>query len=275
MYLSDNDLTTITPRDFREIVRRGKWTGGTSKACRGYLQTNITVLPEEYAEEFRLFCTRNPRPCPLIDITNPGNPHPPITPEADLRTDLPRYKVFRDGELVDEPTHIRHYWQGDLVSFLLGCSFSFDWLFASAGIRFHFLGGFITDIKCEPAGDFKGPMVVTCRQFQNNKEIAKAIEITSQYPFLHGSPIHVGEPNVIGIKDINKPDFCLPIDFGTPNSSGPVFWGCGITTEMISKEARLPLMITQGDTELLVTDKQVISFNDECLNIQTGDGSLL
>lgn len=267
MYLGEDDLLTMAPKNFRNIVRGDEWTGGTRKACRGYIQTNVTILPKEYADEFRLFCTRNPRPCPIIDVTEPGNPHPSISPEADLRTDLTRYKVFKDGDLVDEPTNISQYWRDDLVGFLLGCSYSFDWLLATAGIEFHFLGAFITNIQCEPAGRFKGPMVVTCRQFKTNKDAAKATRITSRYPTVHGPPIHVGEPAAIGIKDINQPDFSPPLDFRLKSFSIPIFWGCGITTEMTVNKAKLPIMITQGDNDLLVTDRLISSYSNEYSNL--------
>ncbi len=256
MKLTEAERANMTPAEFRHVVRQGEWTGGSEMACRGYAQANVAIVPRDYAYDFLVFCNRNPRPCPVIDITEVGDPHPRLmAPEADLRTDLTRYKVFKDGELVDEPTDISQYWRDDLVGFLLGCSLSFDWLLRAANIKFRYAGAFISNIQCEPAGRFSGAMVVSCRLFKGAHDAVRAIQITTRCLAVHGPPVHIGDPAVIGIKDICR------VDFGTPNvvpqQPGEIamFWGSGETPEMTVKKAKLPLMISQGDIDLLVTDR--------------------
>lgn len=255
--MSEAEITNMTPTEFRHVVRRGEWTGGSEMACRGYAQANVTIVPKDYAYDFLVFCNRNPRPCPVIDITEVGDPHPRLmAPEADLRTDLTRYKVFKDGELVDEPTDISDYWRDDLIGFLLGCSFSFEWLLRAANVNFRTMGAFITNIQCEPAGRFSGPMVVSGRLFKDAYDAIRAIQITTRCLAVHGPPVHVGDPAVIGVKDITQADFDARPDIA-PQQPGEIvmFWGCGITPEMTVKKTKLPLMITQGDVDLLVTDR--------------------
>ena len=161
--LSVEELAALTPREMRSITRKGEWTTSNIQACRGYVHTNVAIVPKEYAFEFLLFCTRNPRSCPVLDVTELGDPHPRLmAPEADLRTDVPRYKVFKDGELIDEPTDILDYWRDDLAAFLLGVAISFQWVAEAANIRYHLTGSFNSNIDCVPAGPFKGKMVVLC-----------------------------------------------------------------------------------------------------------------
>ena len=255
--LSEAERANMTPTEFRRLARRGEWTGGSMMACRGYAQANVTILPKEYAYDFLVFCNRNPRPCPVIDVTEVGDPHPRLmAPEADLRTDLTRYKVFKDGELVDEPTDISQYWRDDLVGFLLGDSNSFDWLLVAANVKFRFPGAFITNIQCEPAGYFSGPMVTTCRLFKSAYDAIRAVQITTRCLAVHGPPVHVGDPAVIGVKDISHADFDARPDIAPQQPEEiAMFWGCGITPEMTLKKAKLPLMISQGDVDLLITDR--------------------
>ncbi len=257
MNLSEAELAAMTPTDFRHMVRRGELTEPTQMACRGYAQANITILPRDYAYEFLVFCSRNPLPCPVIDVTEIGDPHPKlVTPEADLRTDLASYKVFKDGELVAEPTDVSDYWRDDLVGFLLGCSNSFAWLLMAANVESRYAGAFITNIQCVPAGRFKGPMVVSCRLFKDTHDAVRAIQITSRCLAFHGPPVHIGDPATIGIKDICHADFGPRPNFAPPQPDEiALFWGSGETPEMTAKEAKLPLMITQGDVDLLVTDR--------------------
>ncbi len=254
---SEAELAAMTPTDFRHMVRRGEWTGKTGMACRGYAQANVTILPKDYAYEFLVFCTRNPRPCPVIDITEIGDPHPKlVAPEADLRTDLVGYKVFKDGELVSEPTDISDYWRDDLVGFLLGCSCSFDWLLKAANVEYRSLGAFNTNIQCVPAGRFRGTMVVTCRHFKSAHDAVRAIQITTRCLAVHGPPVHIGDSAAIGIKDICHPDFGPRHSVAPPQPDEiSLYWGCGITPEMTAKQAKPPLMIIQGDIDLLVTDR--------------------
>lgn len=257
MELSEDKLLALTPIGFRHMVRRGELVAmGTTGACRGYAQANVAIVPKDYAYEFHLFCTRNPRPCPIIDVTEIGDPHPKlVAPEADLRTDLTKYKVFQNGELVAEPTDISDYWRDDLVGFIIGCSNSFVWLLEAANIEFRYVGTFITNIQCVPAGRFRGPMVVSCRYFKSAHDAVRAIQITSRCLAVHGPPVHIGDPAVIGIKDICHPDFGARTSVVPPQPGEiALYWGCGITPEMTAKEAKLPLMITQGDKDILVTD---------------------
>ena len=256
MNLSEAELAAMTPTDFRHMVRRGEWTERSELACRGYAQANVTILPKDYAYEFLVFCSRNPRPCPIIDITEIGDPHPKlVAPEADLRTDLVGYKVFKDGELVAKPIDISDYWRDDLVGFLLGDSYSFDCLLMAANVEYRSVGAFITNIQCVPAGRFRGRMVVTCRHFKGAYNAVRAIQITSRCLAVHGPPVHIGDPAAIGIKDICHPDFSPRPNLTPPQPDEiTMFWGCGITPEMTVKQAKPPLMIIQGDTDLLVTD---------------------
>ncbi len=257
MKLTEAETTNMTPTEFRHVVRRCEWTRGSAIACRGYAQANVAIVPKDYAYDFLVFCNRNPRPCPVLDVTEVGDPHPRLmAPEADLRTDLTRYKVFKDGELVDEPTDVSQYWRDDLVGFLLGCSCSFEWLLRAANVEFRTMGAFITNIQCEPAGRFKGPMVTSGRLFKGAYDAIRAIQITTRCLAVHGPPVHVGDPAAIGIKDISHADFDAHPG-AAPQQPGEIamFWGCGITPEMTAKKAKLPLMITQGDIDLLMTDR--------------------
>ena len=255
MIIKESDLAEMTPDDFRHVVRRGEWRGSSIAACRGYVQANVTILPKDYAHEFLLYCNRNPRPLPVIDVTEAGNPHPILAPEGDLRTDIGKYKVFKNGELIAEPTDVLKFWQDDLVAFLIGCSFSFVSLFQGANITFRYLGAYASNIKCVPAGRFKGNMVVNCYLFKNSHDAVRAIQITSRNLAVHGPPVHIGDPTRIGIKDLCRADFGA-----IPNVTPPqpdeiaLYWGCGITPEVAIREVKPPLAITQGDSELFVTD---------------------
>ncbi|NNG01159.1 MAG: DUF1445 domain-containing protein [Desulfobacteraceae bacterium] len=241
------------------MVRRGEWTDTTGGICAGYVQSNLAIVPKEYAFEFMLFCYRNPQPCPVIDLTEPGNPHPPLlAPEADIRTDLPRYKVFKDGALVDEPTDIKNYWRDDLVSFLLGCSYSFEWSLSAARIEYRLIGVYTSNIQCLPVGRFAGPIAVTLRLIKGTAAAVRAVQISSRMPAVHGKPLHIGNPEAIGINDIYNADLFHHPDVSpqTPDEI-PVYWGCGITPQLIALQAKLPLMITHWGGHMFVTDRQV------------------
>ena len=247
-----------TGAEVRQACRVGEWTGQTSGLAPGYAQANLAILPADLAVDFHEFCRRNPKPCPLLDVTDVGSPVPKkIAPQADLRTDLPRYRVWKRGEPVDEPTDIREIWQDDFVAFLIGCSFTFEAAMLKAGIpiRHIELGCNVpmyrTSIECEPSGPFHGLMVVSMRPF-TPADAEKAVEITSRYPSVHGGPIQVGEPARIGITDLSQPDFgdAVPIEDGEI----PVFWACGVTPQSVVMAAKLPLMITHSPGCMFVTD---------------------
>ncbi|MCL4465237.1 MAG: putative hydro-lyase [Chloroflexi bacterium] len=245
------------PRELWELIRRGEFRRGTAGVCHGYVQANLVVLPRELAFDFLLFCLRNPKPCPVLDVTEPGSPHPPIAaPEADLRTDLPLYRVYRRGRLVDEPTDIKTYWREDLVAFLLGCSYSFEraMLANDIPIRHQEEGVevpvFVTSRECVPAGPFHGPMVVTMRPIPHDK-LVRAVQVTSRFPSVHGAPVHIGDPAELGIKDLSKPDFDDPVTIKP--GEVPVFWACGVTPQVVAMHSQPELMITHAPAHMLVT----------------------
>jgi len=256
---SEEQLLAMSPKEFRTIVRKGKWTGMSIDACRGYAQANMVIVPKEYAFEFLLFCNRNPRPCPILDVTEPGDPHPKImAPEADLRTDLPKYRVYKDGEIVDEPTDIIKYWRDDLVGFLLGCSRSFAWALEAANIRYRHYSAYRSNIPCNPVGRFHGPMVVTIRAFYNSHDAVRAIQISSRHLLMHGPPIHIGDPAEIGVENLGKPDSLFPDrPVAEPPKPGETVmcWGCGNTLETVAMESKIPFMIIHCSCYELVTDR--------------------
>lgn len=247
------------PADVRHQARIGRLTGPTAGLAPGFTQANLVVLPREHAFPFLLFCQRNPRPCPVLEVTEPGDPVPRrFAPSADLRTDLPRYRVWRDGELADEPTDISSLWQEDFVSFLIGCSFTFEAPLLDAGlpVRHIELGCNVpmyrTSIDCVAAPPFRGKLVVSMRPFLPSQAI-QAIQITSRFPAVHGAPVHFGDPAQIGIEDIGRPDFGDAVEI-RPGET-PVFWACGVTPQVALMQARLPLVITHSPGCMFVTDR--------------------
>ena len=247
------------PRLFREEVRREKWTESTSGCCRGYVQANLVVVPKAAAFDFLLFCLRNPKPCPVLEVTEVGDPIlKGIAPGADLCTDLPAYRVYSHGKCVEELTNLKAVWKDDLVGFLLGCSYTFDAALHNAGLPVpHFLEGkdvgiYRTTIACEPAGMFSGPLVVTARAIPMTK-VVLAIEITSRLKQVHGSPVHVGDPGIIGIRDLSTPDYSdSPLK---PREDEIVlFWACGVTPQAVGIHSKVPLMITHKPGHMFVSD---------------------
>ncbi|MHB1415158.1 MAG: putative hydro-lyase, partial [Chloroflexota bacterium] len=221
------------PAAIREAIRRGEWARPTAGLAPGYVQANLAILPRDLAFDFLVFCQRNPKPCPLLDVTDIGSPHPPLlAPGADLRTDLPRYRVYREGRLEAEVRDITDLWRDDLVAFLLGCSFTFEEALLAAGIPVrHQEEGvnvpmFITNVECRPAGAFHGPMVVSMRPIPQG-QVIRAVQVTSRFPSVHGAPVHIGDPLALGIRDLGKPDFGDPVSIRA--NEVPVFWACGVT----------------------------------------------
>src|SRR5215510_1224623 len=246
------------PREIRADIRDGTLTGVTAGLGAGHVQANLAVLPHEYAYDFLLFCQRNPRPCPLIEVTDVGSPEPAgAAAGSDLRTDIPKYRIYKDGVLADEVTDITPFWRDDLVAFLLGCSFTFEWALLDAGIpvRHIELGKNVamwkTSIACRPAGRFHGPMVVSMRPIPTPM-LAKAVTASARYPNAHGAPVHVGDPTAIGIADISQPDWG---DFvGVRPGETPVFWACGVTPQAVALASRPPFMITHSPGHMFITD---------------------
>jgi uncharacterized protein YcsI (UPF0317 family) len=251
--------------DERTRIRAGEHVGPTSGLAPGFAQANLAVLPAELALDFLRFSIRNPKACPLLEVTDTGSPQPAaLAPGADLRTDLPRYRVFRDGTLVDEPTDVAQYWRDDLVAFLFGCSFTFEWALAAAGIPLaHQNQGvnvpmYVTDRDCIGAGRFGGPLVVSMRPFAP-AEVSSAAEVSARFPAMHGGPVHVGDPGVLGISDLNAPDFGDPVRLGAGEI--PVFWACGVTPQVVALGARPSLAIFHAPGHMFITDRPHVDFD--------------
>jgi uncharacterized protein YcsI (UPF0317 family) len=244
--------------DVRQACREGSWTGPTCGLAPGYSQANLVILPQEWAFEFLLFCQRNPQPCPLLEVTTAGSWTPTITaPNADLRGDLPGYRIWKNGELVDEPADVHRYWRDDLVSFLIGCSFTFEAALLNAKLPVRHIElnrnvpMFRTNTPCTPAGRFSGPLVVSMRPFKPAEAI-RAVQVSATFPRSHGSPVHLGFPEQIGIADINRPDYgdAVPVHV----DELPVFWACGVTPQAVLQAARPPFAITHSPGKMFVTD---------------------
>jgi uncharacterized protein YcsI (UPF0317 family) len=246
------------PREAGGAARRGNLTGQTAGFAPGYVQANLVILPKDYALDFLTFCQRNPKPCPLLGTSEPGEPTLPMLAEdLDVRTDLPAYRVFRDGELVEEIHDVSDLWRDDFVIFALGCSFSFEEALAEAGLELRhwttntLVPMYLTDIDTAAAGRFGGRMVVSMRPFRPADAI-RAIQVTSRFPAVHGAPVHIGRPDLIGIEDIRKAwqgDDPLIHD-----DELPLFWACGVTPQVAVRRARPPICITHKPGHMLVTD---------------------
>ena len=246
------------PKELRARIRRGEWRRPTAGLAGGYAQANLVVLPREDSYDFLVFCQRNPKPCPLLEVTDPGNPEPATAaPGADLRTDLPKYRIHRRGRPVVEEDDVRSYWRNDLVAFLLGCSFTFETAMLHAGITVrHVECGrnvpmYVTSTLCHPAGVLHGPMVVSMRPLPA-AQVPRAVLVTGRYPRAHGAPVHIGDPAAIGITDLNRPDYGEPpiIEPGEV----PVFWACGVTPQAVAIAAGVEFMITHAPGHMLLTN---------------------
>lgn len=252
------DLSFVKPFEVREMIRKGKMQRPTSGMCRGYAQGNLVTLPKKLAYDFLLFSQRNPKPCPVLEVTDEGSSKlKAIAPGSDIATDIPRYRVYIRGELQGEYADIKSFWREDFVSFILGCSFTFESALIEEGIELrHIQNGsnvpmYITNIDCKPAGMFSGPTVVSMRSIPLDK-VVKAVQITSRYPSVHGAPIHIGDPSLLGIKDIHKPDFGDPVEI--KDSEIPVFWACGVTPQAVAMKVKPEIMITHAPGHMFITD---------------------
>jgi uncharacterized protein YcsI (UPF0317 family) len=253
-----SDLQQSTGEAIRQLARSGKLTGPTPGMALGYVQANLVVVPQALAFDFLLFCQRNPKPCPLLDVTEPGDPEPKlVAPAADARTDVPRYCVYQQGKLVAEPDHLKEWWRNDSVGFLLGCSFTFESALLQAGLPVRHLEAgcnvpmYRTNRLCRPAGVFCGPMVVSMRPMTPEQAV-RAVQVCSRFPRAHGAPIHFGDPVAIGITDLSRPDFGDPVEI-RPGEI-PVFWACGVTPQAVAMEVRPALLITHKPGHMFVTD---------------------
>ncbi len=250
--------TPVTGHDARRLCRSGRFDGQTSGLAPGYAQGNLAILPRDWAEEFLHFCHANPKPCPLLGVSEAGDPTlPALGADLDIRTDLPRYRIWREGALVEEPRDLRAVWRDDLVSFVLGCSFSFEEALRQHDVPLkHVARGsnvpmYRTNIPTRPAGRFHGPLVVSMRPLKPADAI-RAIQITTRFPAVHGAPVHVGLPEMIGIRDIAAPDYGDPVPIEADEL--PVFWACGVTPQAAIAAARPPFAITHAPGCMLVTD---------------------
>jgi uncharacterized protein YcsI (UPF0317 family) len=252
------DLKNATGSAIRAACRDGSLSGPTPGVALGFVQANLVIVPKEFAFDFLLFCQRNPKPCPLLDVTEPGDPEPKaVAPGADLRTDLPAYRVWRDGQLVAEPTDVRAIWRDDLVSFVIGCSFTFESALLEARLPVrHIEQGvnvpmYKTNRACKPAGRFAGPLVVSMRPMTPEQAIA-ATRVCARFPRAHGVPVHFGDPASIGIADLSRPDFGDAVEVRP--GEVPVFWACGVTPQAALLQAKLPLAITHKPGHMFLTD---------------------
>jgi uncharacterized protein YcsI (UPF0317 family) len=246
------------PRSVRAGIRAGQWDGPTAALAPGYAQANLVALPVADAFDFLRFCVANPRPCPVLEVGEPGSFEPVQTaPGADLRTDVPRYRVHRDGGLVDELTDVKDVWREDLVAFLIGCSFTFERALLAAGLPVrHIEQGinvpmYTTAVACRPAGRFAGPLVVSMRPMTPQQAI-RATEITSRFTTAHGPPVQIGEPEALGIASLAAPQYGDPVEIRA--NEVPVFWACGVTPQAVAAASRPELMITHAPGHMFVTD---------------------
>ncbi len=248
----------MTPREARMKIRNGEITTQTSGMCNGYAQANLCILPKKYAYDFLLFASRNPTSCPILEVLDEGSRYTRyMADHADIATDIPKYRIYQNGVLTEEVTDISAYWQDDFVSFLIGCSFSFEGelLDAEVPIR-HIEQGrnvpmFLTNIPCEPAGIFHGNMVVSMRPIPYG-QVVRAVTATAAMPKVHGAPVHIGDPALIGIADITKPDFGDSVEIHAGDV--PVFWPCGVTPQAAIMAAKPELAITHAPGHMFLTD---------------------
>jgi len=239
-------------------VRSGEHTGHTSGMALGFAQGNVVILPAALADDFLRFCQSNPKSCPVLAVSQPGDPYlPALGADLDIRTDVPRYRVFRNGEPIDEPTNIGGLWRDDLVTFVLGCSYSFEEALIADGLEVRnvsldrSVAMFRTNVATAPAGRFHGPLVVSMRPFKPADAI-RAIQITTRFPAVHGAPVHIGLPEAIGIRDLAQPDYgdAVPVNA----DELPVFWACGVTPQAVIAETRPAFCITHAPGCMLITD---------------------
>ena len=246
----------LTPAEARAQYRGGLVVP-TSGHAPGFTQANLVVLPRDWAYDMLLFGQRNPQPVPLLDVTDAGSTSTALAPDADLRTDLPRYRVWRDGELVDEPSDVTDLWRDDLVSFLIGCSFSFERALLDAGVPVRNIeqdrnvSMYRTNRMCRPAGRLEGPLVVSMRPIPGAL-VATAVQVTGRMPQVHGAPVHIGSPDSLGVKDLGRPDFGDPVEFEPGDV--PVYWACGVTPQAALMDSRPPFAITHAPGHMFVTD---------------------
>ncbi|MFK7824259.1 MAG: putative hydro-lyase [Oligoflexales bacterium] len=253
----------LEPRELRKLIRSRKFCKSTNGCASGFVQCNLIVLKKEDAEEFKLFCENNQKSCPLLEVCEEGSPFPKkLASDADLRSDLPKYSIYLDGNKVTDIEDVTDYWPEDSVAFLIGCSFSYDAALQAAGINLRSaeqgtnVPMYISNIPCHQVGKFKGNMVVSMKPIKV-KDVPLERSITSQYQFAHGQPVHIGEPSLIGIEDINTLDWGETVEILADEV--PVFHACGVTPQLILMEAKIPFAITHSPGHMFITDTLCIS----------------
>ena len=251
-------MARLSGEQARALIRAGGWRRPTAGVAEGWAQANLVVLPGAFADDFGHFCQLNPRPCPILDVTEPGSPEPTrVAPGADLRVDLPRYRVYRHGALAEEVESLAELWRPDLVAFLLGCSFTFEPALLRAGVPLRHLEAgcnvsmYRTNRPCQPAGPFQGPLVVSMRPIPD-RLVEQAIRVTERFRRAHGAPLQVGDPGQLGIADLERPDYGDPVPIHPGDV--PVFWACGVTPQAAAEAARIELMITHAPGHMFITD---------------------
>lgn len=242
----------------RARIRAGEFTGQTAGLGKNTLQANLVILPAAYALDFMRFCQRNPKPCPLVGVSDTGDPMmATLGRDIDIRRDLPAYYVYRDGQLAETVHDLTPLWQEDFVTFALGCSFTFEHALQTAGVSLWHIDHnttvpmFTSNIQTVQAGPFGGPMVVSMRMIPEARR-DEVIEISRRFPLAHGSPVHCGDPGAIGITDTERPDWGDP----APRAEGctPMFWACGVTPQVAVFQAKPPICITHKPGHMLITD---------------------
>ena len=259
---------TMSPQEFRQMVRNRRWKPDptlTQYYCQGYSQHSVAIVPMDYAFEFLVFCLRNPRCCYIADVCDPGTPHPPfLAPNADVRTDCQRYRVFEEGRVTDEPPDIRKYWRDDMVAFLLNCSMGFEGVLRERHVSYRTNGTHQSNIRCVPSGRFSCEnIIVSTRIFPTSLDAVRAIQITSQLSVSHGYPIHIGDPEAIGI-DLKNPKW-NPSYPDTPELPGPgeivMSWGCAVTPEVAIENAKPPIAITHYPGMVFISNRRTEEYH--------------
>lgn len=254
-------------KNIRKLIRCGSWTSHTSGLASDHVQGNVVILPGALASDFLLYCQRNPKPCPLLAVSEAGDSKlPTLGTDIDICSDLPRYRVWHHGKVIDEPINISSLWRKDLVTFVIGCSFSFEQALLEIGLPLrHIEQGknvamYRSNIQTQAAGKFNGPMVVSMRPMKAADAI-RAVQVTSRFPDVHGAPVHLGDPKLIGISDLNAPDYGDAVEI--MDNEIPVFWACGVTPQAALLQARPDFCITHAPGAMLITDllnKQLASY---------------
>jgi len=252
------DYRKCSPSQVRGLIRKGEITSPTAGMCGGYAQANLVILPKDMAYDFLLFAQRNPKSCPILEVLEAGERSIRyMAKDADIATDIPKYRVYENGVLTGEYTDITRYWKDDFVSFLIGCSFSFEEELLESNITVRHIEEqcnvpmYMTNIPCESAGIFSGNMVVSMRPIPY-QDIPKAVSVTASMPRVHGAPIHIGDPAFIGIENIDQPDFGDKVTI--KKGEVPVFWPCGVTPQAALMASKPAFAITHAPGHMFITD---------------------